>query len=969
MTGNEMSVAVRILSTILAVGSVVGSLSAQQESAREGTQPTIDFARDIQPIFAKRCYKCHGPNEAEGGLKLDSRDGAFGELDSGMPAIVPGDLTQGELLARITGTGDGDRMPPEGKPLSDEEVAAIKVWIQQGAEWASHWAFQAPARPAVPEVSSPDWVSNPIDAFVLHRLDSAGLKPAAAADRIALLRRAHYDLTGLPPGLADVQKFLADESPQAWERVIDNLLASPQYGEKWATHWLDVVRYAETNGYERDGRKELIWKYRDYVIRSLNDDKPYDQFVREQLAGDELPGENPDQTIATGFYRLGIWDDEPADRELARYDYLDDLVRVTGESFLGLTIGCARCHDHKIDPISQKDYYAMLDFFSNVSPHGSGKANHIQVTSEDTKAAYEQQVQEKRQREQKFQAQIRQLEQRLFAAIRKTDPDFQAPETGQSPESGNVLPDSRKTPQLWRITERKPADNWLDIAFDDSKWKEAKGGFGTEGTPGIHLGTRWGSRDIWMRRYFGLDEIPTKVMLQIHHDEDAEIYINGTLVAEFRGYIREYTEVDISQNAVNVLQTGRNTIAIHCRNTGGGQYIDAGLVVDGADTVRRLFAEQGDKLLGENTNRDYVELRRQLAESQANVPALPVEFAMAVAERGQNKTWILGRGLPSMKGDEVQAAFPEILNPPEPVYDEVAPENSSGRRTALARWITSPDNPMTSRVVVNRLWQHHFGRGIVRSSSDFGYQGTPPTHPQLLDWLSAELISRGWSLKQMHKLIMLSSTYQMSSTGNQQALDVDPNNDLFWRFNLRRLTAEEIRDSVLAVSGTLNLRMYGPPIFPPLSPEVLATASRPGAAWGQSSPEDSARRTVYVHVKRSLRPPMLSGFDAPETDTACAVRLTTTVPTQALAMLNSDFLNQQAQILADRITAEFPDSVEQRLRFAVQLTTGRSADDGVIQEDLKFLKQLEQERQVTAEQALQIFCLLQLNTNEFVYLD
>jgi len=276
---------------------------------------------------------------------------------------------------------------------------------------------------------------------------------------------------------------------------------------------------------------------------------------------------------------------------------------------------------------------------------------------------------------------------------------------------------------------------------------------------------------------------------------------------------------------------------------------------------------------------------------------------------------------------------------------------------------------MTSRVVVNRLWQHHFGRGIVRSSSDFGYQGTPPTHPQLLDWLSAELISRGWSLKQMHKLIMLSSTYQMSSTGNQQALDVDPNNDLFWRFNLRRLTAEEIRDSVLAVSGTLNLRMYGPPIFPPLSPEVLATASRPGAAWGQSSPEDSARRTVYVHVKRSLRPPMLSGFDAPETDTACAVRLTTTVPTQALAMLNSDFLNQQAQILADRITAEFPDSVEQQLRFAVQLTTGRSADDGVIQEDLKFLKQLEQERQVTAEQALQIFCLLQLNTNEFVYLD
>lgn len=276
---------------------------------------------------------------------------------------------------------------------------------------------------------------------------------------------------------------------------------------------------------------------------------------------------------------------------------------------------------------------------------------------------------------------------------------------------------------------------------------------------------------------------------------------------------------------------------------------------------------------------------------------------------------------------------------------------------------------MTSRVVVNRLWQHHFGRGIVRSSSDFGYQGTPPTHPHLLDWLASELVNQGWSLKKLHKLIMMSSTYRMSSAGNERALAIDPNNELFWRFNLRRLTAEEIRDSILSVTGTLNLKMFGPPIFPPLSEEVLATASRPGAAWGRSSPEDSARRSVYIHVKRSLRHPMLSGFDAPETDTACAVRVTTTVPTQALGMLNSEFLNQQAGLFAARITAAKPDSLTEQLAFALQLTTGRQPAAAVVADDLRFLQELQSEEHVTAEEALRIFCLLQLNTNEFVYLD
>lgn len=952
------------------------ALAAVFGTAAQAAPPEIDFSREIQPIFAKRCYKCHGPNAAEAGLRLSSREAVTKELDSGETAVTPGNPAASELLKRIRSTDPDVRMPPEGKPLTAAEIARLEKWIRTGAKWGNHWAFRKLERPAVPEVKRRDWVRNPIDAFVLRRLEAAGLQPAPPAGRVALLRRAYYDLIGLPPTPAQIDAFLADKSPQAFEKVIDGLLKSPQYGEKWARHWLDLVRYAETNGYERDSRKDLIWKYRDYVIRALNNDVPYDRFVREQLAGDELPDRTGDSVTATGFYRLGIWDDEPADRPLARYDYLDDILRTTGETFLGLTIGCARCHDHKIDPIAQKDYYSMLSFFSDISPHGAGKTNHVPISDPNDRAQFEKKQAAKQKHEQELRKQIAALKAEFVAALKQKHPEIELPVAAPQKKSKpgrltTLLADSRQKGQSWRLTLRKPADNWFEVGFDDAKWRKGRGGFGTRGTPGARVRTNWRTRDIWLRTTFGLKEIPSRVLLQIHHDEDAEVYLNGGRIATLRGYVTDYKTVDVSEKAADLLQTGRNVLAIHCRQTGGGQYIDAGLQGDfDGNSLASLARKHGKKLLGEAKWNAWRRAQRELTRSEAITLQPKIEFVMAVAERGRNKTWILGRGNPSSRGEEVGPAFPQILDPPAARLPEgYGVGGTSGKRRVLAEWITRRDNPLPARVAVNRLWQHHFGRGIVRSTSDFGFQGTPPTHPELLDWLAVEFRARSWRLKAMHKLIMLSSAYQMSSKPDAAAMAKDPANNLFWRFNMRRLTAEEIRDSVLAVTGELNPKMFGPSIYPPLPAEVLATASRPNAAWGRSSPEESARRTLYVHVKRSLRPPMLANFDVPDTDTACAVRVSTTVPTQALGMLNSQFMNDQARKLATRLQKEKPDNLKEQVTRAIRLTTGRQPNASEVQDDLKFIQRLIQREKLSKAEALKNYALLILNTNEFVYLD
>ncbi len=787
--------------------------AAQQ---RQVENKPVDFDRQIRPILAKHCFACHGPDVGESGLRLNDEESVFSELDSGEIGIVPGKPEQSELFRRISSDEEYERMPPEAKPLADEEIALIRRWIAEGAPWNKHWAFQPVQRRDPPKVKNSDWVRNPIDAFILARLESHGLTPAPPANKVALLRRIYYDLTGLPPTPEEIDAFLADVSPDAYEKVVDRLLASPRYGERWARHWLDLVRYADTNSYERDGDKPNAWRYRDYVIRSLNDDKPYNRFLTEQLAGDELPDASAETIIATGYYRLGLWDDEPVDREQAYYDELDDILTTTSQVMLGLTVNCARCHDHKIDPIPQKDYYRLLSFFEGVPSYG----------------------------------------------IRSDQTSF----------------------------------NQTDIS-------------------------------------------PPELATQ-------------------------HVELDRQKQAVRdkmqpIEQAGIEKMSAPDQRRSEGRERD------------KLLNEKLKDYLDETTWTEYAALKAELEKLNA-IKLPPRESALSVTRCNPRppQSHVLIRGNVHAKGDEVSPGFPTILNTPAPQIPE-APEGAktSGRRTVLANWIASPENLMTSRVIANRLWQHHFGRGIVRSTNNFGLLGDAPTHPLLLDWLATELVRGDWRLKALHKMIMMSNAYQMSSQANSQGLARDPRNDLFWRFDMRRLSAEEIRDSIHAANGRLNLEMYGHGFYPHISEEVLAGQSQPGLGWGKSSPEERARRSIYIHVKRSLITPMLASFDFPDTDTSCEARFATTQPTQALGMINGEFLHEQAAEFAKRLRNECGDDIQAQVRRGLELALSRPVEGQDVERGVALIKQLQEKHQLSPERALDYFCLYVYNLNEFAYID
>ncbi len=967
-----------------------------QAAELSGAAKAEFFDKKVYPILKENCFKCHGARERlKGKLRLTSREGLLKGGESGV-AVRLAKPEQSLLLSMISWKDEDHEMPPKEK-LPEEQIALLTEWVKLGvpfnpekeihgqraiaeklpttevnARTKAAWAFKRPGSISPPKVDKPHWQGNGIDAFVYERLRKAGLQPSTPASRQVLIRRAYYDLTGLPPSLAEVEAFIVDSSPEAFEKVIDKLLASDRYGEKWGRHWLDLVRFAETNGYERDSRKDLIWKYRDYVIRAFNQDKPYNRFIMEQLAGDELSDRDADSITATGFYRLGIWDDEPADRELARYDYLDDIIRTVGETFLGITIGCGRCHDHKVDPVTQKDYYSMLSFFSDISPHGKGSRNHVQISDPVDRVAYDRAVVNKQAREAELQANIAPIEEKFIAGLAKRRPELKlSAGLPKGKKNAWVVPDANRGRGVeWEFTFDKPAENWFEIAFDDSKWRKGRSGFGSPGTPGAKVRTPWHSSDIWLRRDFGLETIPGQMTLKIHHDEDAEVYLNGKQVRTFKGYLKNYVEVDVTGECLDVIQTGRNTLAIHCRQTGGGQYIDAGLVVDESTTpIPVLMARHGMEILGAINVEKYNKLRLELAKVQSTKLTLKTEYAMAVAEDARRKMWILRRGLPAMKTAEVGPGFPDILaGPAVHVPEQYAVGKSSGKRRVLAEWLASAKNPMASRVMANRLWQHHFGRGIVRSSNNFGFVGAQPTHPDLLNWLANELVTGGWKLKRMHKLIMMSNTYQMSSKGREVALAKDPNNDLMWRYDMRRLSAEEIRDSILNLTGQLNLKMGGPSVYTEVPKDVLATASRPDAAWGRSSEEERNRRSVYIYVKRSLREPFLNAFDWADTDNTCDVRFVTTVPTQTLTLLNSKFLNDSAASFAKRL-ARGADEAKAQVRQALHLATNRMPTVEEIDDGLRLIHDLKVKAKLDDNQALQRFCLLVLNLNEFLYLD
>lgn len=1093
------------------------------------------FEKQVEPILKNRCLKCHGGEEKiRGGLRMTNRPALLRGGDLG-PAAKPGDPEGSALISAIEYREL--EMPPSGK-IPAEEIAILRRWVQDGLPWSAnglvdepvhetpgerrggvvddearrYWAYQPIRRPTPPTIQDPAWATNPIDAFIAAKLDAAGLVPSPPADPTTLVRRLYYDLTGLPPTPAQLDEFVRDPSPAAYDKLIDRLLDSPQYGEKWGRHWLDLVRYAETNGYERDNPKPEAWRYRDYVIRSFHTDKPYDVFLREQLAGDELDEVTLETLTATGYYRLGIWDDEPADRPLAKYDVLDGIVSTTGQVMLGMSIGCARCHEHKRDPILHRDYYRLLAFFRDVTDM-NGKNTRL-IADAQQRAAYERQLAEKAASEARLYGEMYQLQQAFLAAYRAARPgdagqfaasdltelqyrfyrdtwdalpDFAslkaetegqvasgflslAPasrrqaiglvfegtikvphdgeyafdveasegvrltiggreivdrpqkgrhrETAKTQLAAGLLPfkleyfnstaepvlrlgwtgvdgvrrpltdeasstsgsalraDSREKGRPWQYTTESPRADWMQPDYSTEGWKRGPGGFGTPGTPGAVVRTPWRESDIWLRTTVRLDRVPSRVALDLHHDEDVEVYLNGKLVYSAKGFLTKYQRVALGNEALEALHTGDNLLAVHCRQTGGGQYIDVGLVEGSvADDLATLLREEGPRVWDAKQVQRYAEVSRQLEESRKTKIPEPGVEVMSVSESGRADTHVLLRGNPGAPGEKVAPGPPTVLVDADHLTIEPAQlrgdaaKASSGKRRALADWIASPANPLTARVMANRLWQYHLGRGIVPTPNDFGLLGEQPTHPELLDWLASELRDGGWKLKRMHKLILQSSTYRMSSVGNAAALAKDPANHLWWRYPMRRLSAEEIRDSMLAVSGQINLATGGPSVYPPIPAEVLAGQSRPGAGWGRATPEEAARRSVYVHVKRSLLLPILSDNDAADTDNSCPVRYTTTVPTQSLSMLNGEFSNEQALALSRRLKRDRPNDLRAQVEWGVRLVAGRTPSTEETTADLKLIEELQSRHGLKPDDALQQFCLLLLNTNAFVYLD
>ncbi|MCA8956007.1 MAG: DUF1553 domain-containing protein [Planctomycetes bacterium] len=930
------------------------------------------YRTEVQPILAANCYRCHGDRKAKvrGNLWLPARRGVL-RGGTGGPIVDLVHPDHSRILRFLNHEDAEHQMPPKRK-LGAADLAVLTEWVRRGVpmtvvddEWLyqppslltaaakQHWSFQAVGEQAPPQVAATEWCRNEIDRFVLQRIVAAGLQPNRETDRVSLLRRVSYSLTGLPPSSQEIAAFLADRSPDAYEKVVDRLLASPHYGEHQARHWLDLVRFAETNGYERDSAKPQVWKYRQYVIDSFNRNKSYDRFLTEQLAGDELDDANTESITGTGFLRLGLWDDEPSDRLQAEFDGFDDIVRTTGEVFLGLTIGCARCHDHKLDPIPQRDYYSMLAFFRNLRPY-SQNPEHVltDVSTAEQRRELERQNQTVRTRRVEITERLRQLRNEFAALLAKERgdsvhaSDLSELEFAFYRESWSRLPDfDAFRPE----TRGKVPSNLFDIDL---------------ATRGTHFGF------VFRGKAF----VPKagSYTFSVDADDGVRLRVDGWNVVTYDGI---HGLGNPRQGSVE-LTKGHHEVQLEYFQGTGGKGLE--VAWSGPDLPRRLLSrrsagdgreleqqlrQHGRRLLGAVRHREYRSLRRELsrlAERRHDHLVLSAREPGPVAPA----THVLTRGSAHAPAARVEPRFLQVLGGEAP---QIEPRNrTSGRRRALAAWLTRKDHPLTARVMVNRVWQFVFGRGLVRTSSDFGMTGSRPTHPQLLDWLARRFVAEGWDIKKLHRRLVLSSTFRLSCAGSPRALERDPTNDLLWRFDMRRLSAEELRDAVLLASGQLDLAVGGKSVFPEIPAEVLAGQSR--VTWhGDSSRANNSRRSLYTFVKRSLLDPFVESFDAATTDTSCAVRFQTTQPTQALTLLNSAFINKAARALAERVRADAGDEPRAQVTRALSWTTGRQPSKAQVDAGVAFMTGFPAPS--SPDQPLQQMCLIALNLNAFLFLD
>ena len=843
-----------------------------------------------------------------------------------------------------------------------------------------YWAYQAPIRPALPKLEH-DFIFNPIDAFILEGLMAEDLKPNPRAPSRHLIRRAYYDLTGLPPTFDAVEAFHAENNQRsAWDNLINQLLASERYGEKLASLWLDTVRYAETNGFERDNKKPYMWRYRDYVIKAFNDNKPYDRFVAEQLAGDELPDSDVAAKVATGFMTLMQRDDEPADRDQAHSDMISDIVDVSSEAFLGTTMGCAKCHDHKVDPIPQADYYSLMSFFDSINLSHLQQPNRAWYDQADANA-----------REKSANALVE-----AWATVDTSQLD-EFVKMSKSPKPmvkfGHIKDEARET--YWQLLPEVPSDpEWTFPSYVPAEHKLTRSPFSTPDA-GVTVLFREARQDedytpvqhveesVAMRHEFRLTELPEQLIFYAQGRllSEIEIFFNGVSTysgaAEFRG---PYVIIPFSSEQIRHLTTGKNVISIVVtpKDPKHGYWFDPGFYYNAvASLTIDDLVTLNPNLIGDVYGDAFQEKIAPLVATKKERFAKPGNRYFSVDEHLNLKPGRIHlRGSVHGEGPEVPMVLPTVFTEGvkiegpslEAQKARFKKTKTTGRRLVVAQWLADPKNPLTARVMVNRLWQHCFGIGLVPSANDFGLLGESVSNQALLDWLAVEFMESGWDIKHMLRLMMTSSTYQMSVQAQVQALSVDSQNRLHWRHNPRRLTAEEIWDTLLLVRGKINYDLGGEPVRPKMPEAVLAGSSRPDIAWPETVGDAANRRAVYIAVKRSIQLPLLAAYDAPQRDATCPTRFATTVPTQALTMLNSERVNAAAKEFAAEII-RVHDDLDTQIVAAFKRALGRVPSVAEKEALLELSAELNNVYNVPESNLLERICLILLNLNETIYLD
>ncbi|MEW6129734.1 MAG: DUF1553 domain-containing protein [Acidobacteriota bacterium] len=986
-----------ILACLISIG-VFAALP--RTSANTTTNKPIDFNRDVRPILSDNCFTCHGPDDKKrmAELRLDTKEGVF--ASGGV--IVSGNAAKSRLYQRISATDLMMRMPPvdSGHKLTDAQIEIIRRWIDEGAKWEMHWAYVVPKRPEIPTVKNRRWVRNPIDNFILSRLEKEGLKPSIEADKITLLRRLHLDLTGLPPTLEDIDKFLADQSSNAYEKVVDQLLASEHFGERMALPWLDLARYADTHGYHIDSHRDM-WVWRDWVIRSFNENKPFDQFTIEQLAGDLLPNATTEQKIASGFNRNHMINFEGgAIPEEYQTEYVVDRVETTANTWMAMTLGCARCHSHKYDPITQKEFYQFFAFFNSVNEKGldgqTGNAMPIlPLPSDEQKAQLDKLNNEIKFRENTLtDEKIKPLQVEWEKAFRTTkmaslkqglvahynlennyldatgnqpearkirgDPNFSNGIIGKSlsfdgdsevslinPEKFNtqqpfnlsfwIRPSGNRLTHIVQKLESAGSRKGIEIALDDfaligiQHWagkivvtlsSSANSAIQIRSTSRLpmnswqHLSINFDGKNSANGLKLFINGKPENLdiiqdnLSGTFQNEAPFLIGNKELGKPYRGqlddwriYQRLLNESEIPQLARDYpIQQSLLRIFTKPAKEESQRIRDYFLTYIAPDTLRKTFAELTD-----------LKKQREALNKQINTI-----MVMSEMEKPR-ETFILGRGDYRNKTEKVRPGVPSIL-PPLPGW-------TVRNRLTLARWLVAPSNPLTARVTVNRFWQMIFGQGIVKTAEDFGSQGEPPVHPELLDWLANEFIQSGWNVKAMMRMLATSATYRQSSRVTPELIEKDPENRLLARGARFRLPAEFVRDNALSVSGLLNQSVGGSSVFPYQSPglwEEMAFGDGFSAQeYKQSHGKDLYRRSMYTFWKRTVPPASLATFDAPDREKCTARRSVTNTPLQALVLMNDPTYIEAARKLAERILSEGGVTTQSRIGFAFRLATSR----------------------------------------------